>query len=588
MEASKFQLKAKLLRLPERLNGKPPAYQGKHEETPLALPSAPSDSAGSGYRYHPRYPLDRWFNFQTVHQFSDISRFNARMVVSAISDWEIETIFGLDEAEEAAQLVRVAREKGTILSWVLATDDDGSTADDVLDCKYYSAGGFTQDTTNNFLQIGSVPSLFGRCGSGRVIQVRRHLRSDGIAVSISGTSWARDFAETRHHQEEDLNALINVTIRDGFDILVPRTRYYEHLVKGVVRAQSDYRPALDITGGEEGYVLPNPDIINTGSQPDASELSTQIQQWDVQIRRDTPLPLRVGDDQTVVSIVNNTGSSNLTASDINYLTVTPVGKWCLTTALTTRARQLVTLNNPLMGDANSRYQSGAGPHSVLDSLVRLAEDAGHVVFMNIPIAIFERPGARTHHWDFSQMVTHAVDDSFDAPRATSLIIEHQDELGLDSGTGNRAIKAFIRDQDLVDDYGEIQASLPSVARRYSADDDVPVEINEDLDDPYQLINRLTIQEMLQQAAGEFVELRDDFNSNVILPEQDGLRYGIDFHLGDLIMTYDELGQLSLEAGVIRQVGINMDAEGEFVFNVGIGTRASIDPAWASGTGGYSA
>jgi len=237
---------------------------------------------------------------------------------------------------------------------------------------------------------------------------------------------------------------------------------------------------------------------------------------------------------------------------------------------------------------------------MMREIQRLAENAGLIFTTNLPYIIFTTPGRRGFiNWEMGDWFPgYQFNFRHMKPRATAWIGTHTDALG-DRG---RSITVHIGDDTLINQYGEIQTSFVSTAPILLDDAEATynsgssdfisgtytdlflADLNEVImENAWVASDSATIRHMVEQVHARAIHERENWAANVELPWSPGTRYGIDWYLGDTIVPYLHKQRLlpGVSSMIVRSASIAVRPDGEIRFQAGLGSRADINPAWAS-------
>lgn len=481
------------------------------------------------------------------------------MALSGVCSWQVEAQFS--DYQTAREFYDTARKPGTFCSWHLSEEGEEDIAGDFLASDFssfitYPSGSAIPALTDNLDPSGVVPSWVHRGGSGVVEDVDINFLGGGEAkVSVGATCWGKQLQQTLMRNVPDVLAR-----NQTFPFSLVHLFYY----------QAEYRPAF---------------LRDLADEETEAERIAQVEALGDPFRQGSALSLSLNTDRFDNSGVY-TGGSPLTPASFSAdrNSVSPVGRWLLVPLMTQAARNYV----------DERYWGiDSGQQSLLRELQRLCETAGLVFMTGLPYIIIDVPGARPARvWDLNSLGAYQASVQHLAPQSSVWVINHADDLGVETGGSGRNITLHFIDEGSVSDYGEIQTSLLSSAPRYLNDQVVPFVPGEQQTDiepaasdeelernPFYYSDLQLIELLQQQAFAAAVSETENFTANLDLPYRMGSRFGSDWRLGDLVRL--NLGGQSLtdNALVVRQAGISINAEGEVRQQCVLGGRGDIQPQW---------
>lgn len=517
------------------------------QPTNPGAPSSPNtssnrDTASISYHYA-LTSFDRWAAPIQLAHITDYYSFKADMALSDVCTWEIVKRFPSSEYKQAISLLKVAQTPGAFSIWHLSLPEEEDLYDEYLGGSGFNGlieytDGVPGLVSGSSDVADSVPSWSQRGGGGLIQDASLMKTADGEwEVKIKSACWGKSLQET----------ITRASVKDSVD------KYdLQDVLWDLFTENADYEPALlrDLADGE--------------TREDRIQAIEGLGQ---SIRESGNLPV-------------NLNTMEITG---DYRAVTPVGRWLIVPLLTNDARTQVGSDN--------RWETNYGNHTMLKEIQRLAETAGLLFMTALPYIIFFPAGPRGDIiWDFGKWFQgHQFVFRHLKPRATAWLGTHTDALG-----GGRSISVHITDNDLVEDYGEIQTSFLTTAPIILADDASEYESGADAElegtsaepsgdeNDWRVADYATIRHMVEQAHARAIHEKENWTATVELPWLPGNRFGVDWYLGDTIVPYVH-GDRMLPSGsslIVRSANLAIRADGEIRCVAGLGSRADIDPRWA--------
>lgn len=250
---------------------------------------------------------------------------------------------------------------------------------------------------------------------------------------------------------------------------------------------------------------------------------------------------------------------------------TQIGQWCLYPAFAQN------LGNMVFDDEYIAYY---GQHSVLDTIQRIASQAGLVFRTDSPWIFFDAPntsaGSLPNAYWGSQHISR-WEINFARPAATRWIVRHNDYL--------RDYIYAMTHERLADKWGAIERSLISGAPRLASSESEPTVGTHG----YVIDDEFIERTIAQQVANEAWRSESEYNVSVHLNWIPGSRWGIDWNPGDRVninpveVQENALLRPALQEpdGVIRPVVMQMTFKTtpeSWSMTAGLGRSADLVPA----------
>lgn len=237
---------------------------------------------------------------------------------------------------------------------------------------------------------------------------------------------------------------------------------------------------------------------------------------------------------------------------INHIVVSEMGRWNVIIAVDNAADQTITANH-----AENEWAIVDGRGRVYDQLRRLADRAGMILTDRAGVVWIREPPTNVRRWDASDYIQAEI--GYSKPSATSVVIDHSDY--------RRSWRGYWFDEAAITEWGDIQDTYQSV---------VPAPQNpiQDFNSNASQADRAVLRMLHQQAASILTRATDTRQAVVDLPWLNGLRWGHDWDLGDIVQLDGNIreGTFVIWSAAISGTGSHIQQK------VGLGAAAEVLPS----------